>query len=69
MLLMVEKGIRGEIWHSIYQYEKANNKFIKYYDKNKELLHIRYWDVHNLHGWAMSQKVPVNNFEWIQDTS
>ena len=26
MLLMVEKGIRGGICHSIYQYAKANNE-------------------------------------------
>ena len=37
MLLMVEKGIRGRIWHSIYRYAKANNKYMKDYDKNKEL--------------------------------
>ena len=36
MLLMIEKGIIGGICHSIYQYEKANNKYIKDYDKNKE---------------------------------
>ena len=30
---------------------------------------IKYWDVNNLNGWAMSQKLPVNNFEWIKDTS
>ena len=24
---------------------------------------------HILYGWAMSQKLPVNNFEWIKDTS
>ena len=35
MLLMVEKGIRGGICHSIYKYAKANNKYIKDYDKNK----------------------------------
>ena len=29
MLLMVEKGMRGGIWHSIYQYAKANNKYMK----------------------------------------
>ena len=23
----------------------------------------------NLHGWAMLQKLPVNNFEWVKDTS
>ena len=63
MLLIVEKGIRGEICHSIYRYAKANNKYTKDYDKNKELSYIKYWDVNNLHGWAMSQKLPVKNFE------
>ena len=35
MLLMVENGIRGSICHSIYQYAKANNKYMKNYDKIK----------------------------------
>ena len=48
MLLMVEKGIRGGIYHSIYPYEKANNKYTKNYDKNKEPSYIQYWDVNNL---------------------
>ena len=69
MLLLVEKGIRGAICHSIYQYAKANNKYMKDYDKNKESSYIQYWDVNNLYGWAMLQKLPVNNFEWIKDTS
>ena len=29
MLLMVEKGITGGICHSIYQYAKDNNKYMK----------------------------------------
>ena len=69
MLLMVEKGIRGRICHSIYQYAKANIKYMKYYDKNKESSYIQFLDVNNLYGWAMSQKLLVNNFEWIKDTS
>ena len=69
MLLMVEKGTRGAICHSIYQYAKANNKYMKDYNKNKESSYIQYWDVHNIYGWTMSQKLPVNNFEWIRDTS
>ena len=63
MLLMVEKGIRGRICHSIYQYAKANNKYMKDYDKNKESPCIQYWELNDLYGWAMSQKLPVNNFE------
>ena len=54
MLLMVENGIRGSIYHSIYQYAKANNKYMKNYDKNKESSYLQYWDVNNLHTWAMS---------------
>ena len=36
MLVMLEKDIRGGICHSIYWYAKANNKYMKTYDKNKE---------------------------------
>ena len=68
MLLLVEKGVRGAICHSIYQYAKANNKYMKDYDKNKESSYIEYWDVNNLYGRAMSQNFPVSNFEWIKDT-
>ena len=69
MLLMVEKGIRGGICHAIHRYAQANNKYMKDYDKNKESSYLKYWDVNNLYGWAMSQKLPVNKFEWIEDTS
>ena len=56
MLLMGEKGIRGGISLSIYR--DANNKQMKNYSKNKESLHLPYWNVNNLYGWAMSQKFP-----------
>ena len=69
MLLMGEKCIRVGICPSIYQYAKANNKYMKYYHKNKELSYFQYWDVNNLYGWAMWQKFPVNKFEWIKDIS
>ena len=53
MLLMVEKGIRDEICHAIHRYAKASNKYMKGYDKNKDSSYPNYWDVNNLHGWAM----------------
>ena len=69
MLLMVEEGIRGGICHSIHRHAKANNKYMKNYDESKESSYIRYLDANNLYGWAMSQKLPVNDFKWIEDTS
>ena len=55
MLLMVEKRIRGGMCHAINQYAK-DNKYMKNYDKNKES-YLHSWDVNNLYGWAMSQKL------------
>ena len=64
MLIMVEKGIRGGICHAINRYAKANNKYIKNYDKNRESTYIQYLDANNLYGWAMSQKFTVDGFKW-----
>ena len=47
MLFKVEKGIRGALCHAVHKYEKANNKCIKYYHKNKESSYLKYWDVNN----------------------
>ena len=69
MLLMVEEGIRGGICYSIHRHAKANNKYMENYDKNEESSYIQYLDANNLYGWAMSQKLPVNGFKWIEDTS
>ena len=66
MLLKLEKLIRGDICHAIHWYAKANDKHMKGYDKNKELSYLKYWDVNNLHGWAMSQKLPVNKFKRVK---
>ena len=66
--LMVGKGIRGGTCHANHWYVKANNKYMKDYDKNKESSYLQYSDVINLYGWVMSQKPPVNNIEWIKET-
>ena len=69
MLLMIEKGIRGGICHSIYRYAKANNKYTKIYDKYSESSCIIYMEANNLYGYAMSKKLPVDGFEWVEDLS
>ena len=45
MISMIEKGIRGGIWHAIHQYAKANNNYMKYCDENKKSSYLKYWDV------------------------
>ena len=66
---MVEKCIRKRICHSIYRYPKANDKYLKDYDKNKELCYLQYLDVFNLDGGAMPQRLPLKKFKWIKDIS
>ena len=39
---------------------------MKNYDKNIESSYIEYLDANNLYGWAMSQKLPVNDFKWVK---
>ena len=65
MLLMVERGIRGGICHSIHQYAKANNKYMKNYNNNEESSYIQYLDAKNFYGWVMSKKLPANGFKWL----
>ena len=40
ILLMIEKYIRGEICHAIYQYAESNNMWRKKFDKNKKSLYL-----------------------------
>ena len=42
---------------------------MKNYDKNTESSYLQFWHANNLYGWTMSQKLPVNKFQWIEDTS
>ena len=69
MLLMVEKGTRGEICQAIHRHAKANNKYMKNYNKDVISSYLMYLDANNLHGWAMSQKLPVNGFKWAKKLS
>ena len=42
---------------------------MKDYDKNKELPYLKYWDVNNLYGKAMLQKLSLNDFKWVENLS
>ena len=69
MLLMIEEGIRGGICHAVHRYAKANNRYMKDYDESKESSYIQYLDANNLYGAAMSEKLPINGFKWVNDIS
>ena len=43
-----------------YWYAKANKKYTKDYDKNKESSYLSYWAVNNLYRWVKS------NFKWVE---
>ena len=64
MLMMIEKGIKDGICHGIYRYAKANNKYMKNYNRNIELSCLMYLDANNLYGWPMFQKLPADCFKW-----
>ena len=69
MSLMIEAGIRDGVCQSVHRYAKANNKYMKNYNKNIESSYLMYLDANNLYGWETSQKLPVNRFKWENDLS
>ena len=42
---------------------------MKNYDKNTTSSYLMYLDANNLYGSTMSQKLPVNGFEWVEELS
>ena len=61
---MVQLGMRGGVSTINHRHEKANNRYMKNYGKDKEESYIMYLDANNLYGWAMSQKLPTGKFKW-----
>ena len=66
---MIEAGIRGGMCQSIHRHAKANNKYMKNYDKSIKSSYLMYLDANNLYVWAMSQKLPINGCNWVNDLS
>ena len=50
MLLMIEERIRGRMCEAVYKYDKANNKYMKNYEKNIETPHLMYLDANKFYG-------------------
>jgi hypothetical protein len=58
-------GIRGGVSTITHRYAKANNPLLPDYDSKKASSYIMYLDINNLYGWAMKQKLPVGEFEYV----
>ncbi|XP_069110136.1 uncharacterized protein [Argopecten irradians] len=70
MYLFFESGIRGGVSMISNKYAQANNLHIpETYDPEKPTSYIVYTDCNNLYGKAMSEPLPVGEFEWIDDVT
>lgn len=62
--MFLERGTRGGISTITHRYARANNKCLKDYDPEQPSIFNIYYDANNLYGWAMSQPLPIGDFEW-----
>ena len=69
MYQFFERGIRGGQSVIFEKYCEANNKYLSDYKPEDKSVYISYLDANNLYCIAMSQKLPIANFEWIDDFS
>ena len=68
MLLMFEKGIRGGFVQAMHRYAKANSKYMGgKYNPKEQRSYLQYLDPNNLYGWAMTQDLPVEGFNWVKN--
>ena len=66
--LFIEKGTRGGVSYIVKRYAKANNKYMNDYDPEKPSIFITYLDKNNLNGWSMSEYLPYEKLEWLENT-
>ena len=68
MLLMFEQGTQGGITQAVHRYGWANNKYMgNRFNSGKESHYLKYLDVNNLYGWAMSQNLLIAGFKWVDN--
>ena len=66
MYLFVERAKRGGMSFIGHRYAKANNKYMKSFNPEKESSYLMYFDANSLYSWAMCRPLPVGKFKWIE---
>ena len=64
--LFIKRGMRGGICYVSERYSKANNELCPDYDETKPKVYIKYFDMNNLYGKAMSEYLPYGGFKWVK---
>ena len=64
--LFIERGMRGGICYVSKKCSKVNNEFCPDYDETKQKVYIKYLDMNDLYGKAMSEYLPCGGFTWVK---
>ena len=67
MHLFFERQIRGGFSTAFYRLGRANNKFMKNFDKTKPSKFLTYLDANSLYATAMCEPLPVDEFAWMEE--
>ena len=65
-VLFIEKSIRGGVSQISERYAQANNPYLDEYDPSEPSSFIAYYDINNLYGYSMSQKLPIGYFQFLE---
>ena len=65
----MKKELEAEYVMQYIYLQKANNKYMKNYDKIIKSSYLVYLDANTLHGCGMSQKWLGNGFKWVKKLS
>ncbi|KAL5267281.1 hypothetical protein ACHWQZ_G004350 [Mnemiopsis leidyi] len=69
LLQMLETGIRGGISVISHRHAVANNPLLRDFDPTVPESYLLYIDANNLYGYAMSEKVPIDEIGFVNEST